>query len=131
MFIDREVFLHLCDTNSALYIQANIKLWVLTGDKQETAINIGYSCNLLNEEMKEMFIVDQTDEEGAKAAIRNALNKIRDVIGMAQKEDEELLDDNVSIKSTQMDDLGDTANFAMVLSGAALVSLMAILVQMR
>ncbi|XP_071844250.1 phospholipid-transporting ATPase ID-like isoform X2 [Apostichopus japonicus] len=104
--------------------KANIKLWVLTGDKQETAINIGYSCNLLNEEMKEMFIVDQTDEEGAKAAIRNALNKIRDVIGMAQKEDEELLDDNVSIKSTQMDDLGDTANFAMVLSGAALAHIL-------
>eukprot|EP00002_Diphylleia_rotans_P003086 TRINITY_DN12068_c0_g1_i3.p1 TRINITY_DN12068_c0_g1~~TRINITY_DN12068_c0_g1_i3.p1 ORF type:complete len:1169 (+),score=197.15 TRINITY_DN12068_c0_g1_i3:63-3569(+) len=26
---------------------ANIKLWVLTGDKQETAINIGHSCNIL------------------------------------------------------------------------------------
>eukprot|EP00095_Tigriopus_kingsejongensis_P007761 maker-scaffold154_size301342-snap-gene-0.15 protein:Tk07761 transcript:maker-scaffold154_size301342-snap-gene-0.15-mRNA-1 annotation:"isoform e" len=28
-------------------IDANIKVWVLTGDKQETAINIGHSCNLL------------------------------------------------------------------------------------
>ncbi|KAF6036322.1 ATP10A [Bugula neritina] len=26
---------------------ANIKVWVLTGDKQETAINIGYACGLL------------------------------------------------------------------------------------
>lgn len=24
-----------------------IKLWVLTGDKQETAINIGYRCSLI------------------------------------------------------------------------------------
>lgn len=30
---------------------AGIKLWVLTGDRQETAINIGYSCKLLTEEM--------------------------------------------------------------------------------
>ena len=26
---------------------AGITLWMLTGDKEETAINIGYSCNLL------------------------------------------------------------------------------------
>uniref|UniRef100_A0A8C5P6N5 Phospholipid-transporting ATPase n=1 Tax=Leptobrachium leishanense TaxID=445787 RepID=A0A8C5P6N5_9ANUR len=30
----------------------NIKVWVLTGDKQETAINIGFSCKLLSEEME-------------------------------------------------------------------------------
>ncbi|TGZ68511.1 hypothetical protein CRM22_004223 [Opisthorchis felineus] len=29
-------------------IQAGISVWVLTGDKQETAINIGYSCRLLS-----------------------------------------------------------------------------------
>jgi len=27
--------------------QASIKVWMLTGDKQETAINIGFSCKLL------------------------------------------------------------------------------------
>ena len=29
--------------------RAGIKLWVLTGDKIETAINIGYSCRLLDD----------------------------------------------------------------------------------
>ena len=29
--------------------RAGIKLWVLTGDKIETAINIGYSCKLLDD----------------------------------------------------------------------------------
>jgi phospholipid-translocating ATPase len=33
---------------------ANIKIWVLTGDKQETAINIGYSSRLLTENMQEV-----------------------------------------------------------------------------
>ncbi|XP_049937376.1 phospholipid-transporting ATPase ID isoform X2 [Schistocerca serialis cubense] len=37
---------------------AGIKIWVLTGDKQETAINIGYSCQLLTDEMADTFIVD-------------------------------------------------------------------------
>uniref|UniRef100_H2YBK6 Phospholipid-transporting ATPase n=1 Tax=Ciona savignyi TaxID=51511 RepID=H2YBK6_CIOSA len=36
---------------------ANIKIWVLTGDKQETAVNIGYSCNMLTEEMKNNVVV--------------------------------------------------------------------------
>uniref|UniRef100_A0A452IYM3 Phospholipid-transporting ATPase n=1 Tax=Gopherus agassizii TaxID=38772 RepID=A0A452IYM3_9SAUR len=36
---------------------ANIKIWVLTGDKQETAMNIGYSCHMLTDTMNEIFIV--------------------------------------------------------------------------
>ena len=34
-----------------------IKLWVLTGDKIETAINIGYSCSLLDHSM-DQYIID-------------------------------------------------------------------------
>ena len=30
---------------------AGIKVWVLTGDKVETAINIGYSCKLLDDDL--------------------------------------------------------------------------------
>jgi magnesium-transporting ATPase (P-type) len=37
--------------------KAGIKVWVLTGDKTETAINIGFSCRLLNQKM-EMYIID-------------------------------------------------------------------------
>uniref|UniRef100_A0A3Q3RQU2 Phospholipid-transporting ATPase n=1 Tax=Mastacembelus armatus TaxID=205130 RepID=A0A3Q3RQU2_9TELE len=44
--------------------KADIKIWVLTGDKQETAENIGYSCNMLREEMKEVFIVAASTTEG-------------------------------------------------------------------
>lgn len=35
----------------AALIKAEIYVWVLTGDKQETAINIGYSCKLLSQGM--------------------------------------------------------------------------------
>uniref|UniRef100_A0A671W4U2 Phospholipid-transporting ATPase n=1 Tax=Sparus aurata TaxID=8175 RepID=A0A671W4U2_SPAAU len=36
---------------------ADIKIWVLTGDKLETAMNIGYSCNMLRDDMNEVFVV--------------------------------------------------------------------------
>ena len=41
---------------------AGIKVWVLTGDKVETAINIGYSCKLLKEGMT-IHIVDVEKSE--------------------------------------------------------------------
>jgi P-type E1-E2 ATPase len=33
-------------------MKAGIKVWVLTGDKIETAINIAFSCKLINQDMK-------------------------------------------------------------------------------
>lgn len=45
--------------------QAGIKLWVLTGDKVETAINIGFSCNLLGNDMELLVLkTDVSDSDG-------------------------------------------------------------------
>ncbi|KAH7307649.1 hypothetical protein KP509_22G070700 [Ceratopteris richardii] len=35
---------------------AGIKIWVLTGDKVETAINIGFACSLLRQDMKQIIV---------------------------------------------------------------------------
>lgn len=43
--------------------EAGIKIWVLTGDKIETAINIGYSCKVLSNEM-EQYIIDKDSTDG-------------------------------------------------------------------
>ncbi|GAV83573.1 E1-E2_ATPase domain-containing protein/HAD domain-containing protein [Cephalotus follicularis] len=45
--------------------QAGIKLWVLTGDKMETAINIGFACSLLRQGMKQIIINSETPENKA------------------------------------------------------------------
>ena len=42
---------------------AGIQVWVLTGDKTETAINIGFSCKLLDNKQKICIIDAQTPEE--------------------------------------------------------------------
>ena len=41
-------------------LRAGIHIWVLTGDKQETAINIGHSCKLLQTGMHHIVIDDDS-----------------------------------------------------------------------
>ncbi|XP_053734423.1 phospholipid-transporting ATPase IA isoform X1 [Synchiropus splendidus] len=41
-------------------MKADIKIWILTGDKQETAINIGHSCKLLTKNMGMLVINEDT-----------------------------------------------------------------------
>ncbi|XP_044051942.1 phospholipid-transporting ATPase ID-like [Siniperca chuatsi] len=57
--------------------KADIKMWVLTGDKQETAENIGYSCNLLREEMNEVFVVSGNSPEDVRQELRNARTSMK------------------------------------------------------
>ncbi|KAL1533410.1 putative phospholipid-transporting ATPase 4 [Salvia divinorum] len=42
--------------------QAGLKIWVLTGDKMETAINIGFSCSLLRQGMKQICITSMNTD---------------------------------------------------------------------
>lgn len=49
--------------------KAGIKIWVLTGDRQETAINIGMSCKLLAEDMNLLIINEETKEDTRKNMI--------------------------------------------------------------
>uniref|UniRef100_A0A674D6A1 Phospholipid-transporting ATPase n=1 Tax=Salmo trutta TaxID=8032 RepID=A0A674D6A1_SALTR len=51
--------------------KADIKIWVLTGDKQETAENIGYSCNMLREEMNDIFIVSANNSDDVRQELRS------------------------------------------------------------
>ncbi|KAH8909830.1 phospholipid-translocating P-type ATPase [Coniochaeta sp. PMI_546] len=55
--------------------QAGIKVWVLTGDRQETAINIGMSCKLLSEDMMLLIVNEETP-----AATRDNIQKKLDAI---------------------------------------------------
>ncbi|CAF1125108.1 unnamed protein product [Adineta ricciae] len=52
--------------------RAQIKIWMLTGDKIETAENVGYSCRLLTNEMMIHKIDVDTEDE-----VANALERFR------------------------------------------------------
>jgi magnesium-transporting ATPase (P-type) len=53
--------------------QAGIKIWVLTGDKKETAINISHSCKHFSNEMEKLIITDLKD----KKQIEKLLNEFK------------------------------------------------------
>ncbi|KAE9970963.1 hypothetical protein BLS_004676 [Venturia inaequalis] len=55
---------------------AGIKIWVLTGDRQETAINIGMSCKLISEDMT-LLIVNEESHEATRANLQKKLDAIR------------------------------------------------------
>ncbi|KAJ0683293.1 putative P-type phospholipid transporter [Helianthus annuus] len=58
--------------------QAGIKIWVLTGDKMETAINIGFACSLLRQGMKQIVITLESPEiiAAEKAGDKNSIAKV-------------------------------------------------------
>mmetsp|Transcript_5502 Transcript_5502/g.8124 ORF Transcript_5502/g.8124 Transcript_5502/m.8124 type:complete len:1247 (-) Transcript_5502:43-3783(-) len=64
--------------------KGQIKIWVLTGDKQETAKNIGFACDLLNTDM-ELIELSNTDPKLLSNELENAFFKYKD-----QAEDIEL-----------------------------------------
>jgi phospholipid-transporting ATPase len=56
--------------------EAGIKVWVLTGDRQETAINIGMSCKLISEDMT-LLIVNEHNKAATRENLEKKLTAIR------------------------------------------------------
>ncbi|KAG0173340.1 hypothetical protein DFQ28_008776 [Apophysomyces sp. BC1034] len=61
----------------AVLAQAGIKIWVLTGDKIETAINIGFACNLLTKEML-LISVNAHDEQDTLEQLRRSQREVEE-----------------------------------------------------
>lgn len=54
---------------------AGIKVWVLTGDKIETAVNIGVSAGLLDSNM-DQYIIDETASNAISIRLEEIKKKI-------------------------------------------------------
>ena len=63
------------DLTIDLLKKAGIKIWMLTGDKIETAINIGHSTNLLTRS-SELLIIDGEENEKILSSINEEYNKV-------------------------------------------------------
>ncbi|XP_060234538.1 phospholipid-transporting ATPase FetA isoform X4 [Meriones unguiculatus] len=57
--------------------KAKVKVWVLTGDKQETAVDTAYSCRIFRDEMDGVFVVEGTDRETVLQELRTARKKMK------------------------------------------------------
>lgn len=56
---------------------AGIRLWVLTGDKTETAVDIAYSCNLFSQGMELIFLTNSADVAAASERLATAEKSIK------------------------------------------------------
>uniref|UniRef100_A0A3P9JG78 Phospholipid-transporting ATPase n=1 Tax=Oryzias latipes TaxID=8090 RepID=A0A3P9JG78_ORYLA len=56
--------------------KAGLQIWVLTGDKQETAVNIAYACKLLDPE-EELLTLNADSQEACKLLLEESLHYIQ------------------------------------------------------
>ncbi|MFS8034822.1 putative P-type phospholipid transporter [Helianthus anomalus] len=59
--------------------KADMKVWVLTGDKQETAISIGYSSRLLTSNMHQV-VINSNSKMSSKTSLEDALITCRNFL---------------------------------------------------
>ncbi|GAB6028351.1 hypothetical protein CHUAL_002521 [Chamberlinius hualienensis] len=105
---------------------ADIKIWVLTGDKQETAINIGYSCQLLTDEMVDTFIVDGHEFDDVEIQLNKFRESIRSMISQhkagATSTCSVVTFDSTNIQSDDQEEQSDGfGGFALIVNGYSLV----------
>lgn len=75
---------------------AGIKIWVLTGDRQETAINIGMSCKLISEDMT-LLIINEETAEATRANLQKKLEAVKSQAGAGDLEALALIIDGKSL----------------------------------
>ncbi|XP_065129817.2 probable phospholipid-transporting ATPase IA isoform X6 [Paramisgurnus dabryanus] len=60
-------------------MKADIKIWILTGDKQETAINIGHSCKLLTKNMG-LLVINEDTLDGTRETLSHHCGMLGDAL---------------------------------------------------
>ncbi|KAJ6651157.1 hypothetical protein lerEdw1_000754, partial [Lerista edwardsae] len=60
-------------------MKADIKIWILTGDKQETAINIGHSCKLLRKNMG-LILINEGSLDGTRETLSHHCSTLGDAL---------------------------------------------------
>ncbi|KAJ3613848.1 hypothetical protein NHX12_020093, partial [Muraenolepis orangiensis] len=63
-------------------LKAHINIWILTGDKQETAVNIGHSCGLLKKSTR-LLMVNEDTLDGTREALKQHCDSLRDCSELA------------------------------------------------
>uniref|UniRef100_A0A8D0GFG8 Phospholipid-transporting ATPase n=1 Tax=Sphenodon punctatus TaxID=8508 RepID=A0A8D0GFG8_SPHPU len=62
-----------------MLMKADIKIWILTGDKQETAINIGHSCKLLRKNMG-LIVINEGSLDGTREILSHHCSTLGDAL---------------------------------------------------
>ncbi|XP_027622758.1 probable phospholipid-transporting ATPase VB [Tupaia chinensis] len=105
------------DTIAALR-EAGIQLWVLTGDKQETAVNIAYSCGLLDQ-TDTVYSINTESQETCESILNCALEEIKQFLE-PPKSDYELFGFHLSSETPSTTSGAGIPEFGLVIDGKTL-----------
>ncbi|KAG4139970.1 hypothetical protein ERO13_D07G227800v2 [Gossypium hirsutum] len=89
--------------------QAGINIWVLTGDKKGTAINIGYACSLLRHGMKEILVILENPGIAAVERDTEDFAKASEIV-------EKQIDEGISQVTG-----GSSTQFGLIIDGQSLI----------
>uniref|UniRef100_A0A8C5N4Y1 Phospholipid-transporting ATPase n=1 Tax=Leptobrachium leishanense TaxID=445787 RepID=A0A8C5N4Y1_9ANUR len=76
-------------------MKADIRIWILTGDKQETAINIGHACRLLTKNMG-LLVINEGSLDSTREILSHHCGKLGDAL--RKENDFALIIDGKSLK---------------------------------
>ncbi|XP_024380189.1 phospholipid-transporting ATPase 3 isoform X3 [Physcomitrium patens] len=93
--------------------RAGIKIWMLTGDKLETAINIAYACSLVNNETKQFVLNSDVKEIRDIEDRGDAVMTAQAVSSLVKQRMEEYLD--------EAERVADDVDMALVIDGRCLM----------
>ena len=96
---------------------AGLKIWVLTGDKQETAINVGQACRMLRPST-ELLVVDAECFPGVEQQLSDALTRLE----YTQAKIDRFANDKILIKAIRRKIKAeiDRQHFALIINGHSL-----------
>lgn len=95
-------------------MDADIKIWLLTGDKQETAINIGISSRLISPAMK-ILVLNVKVERDCRLVLEYFVEKIKE----RERDEERFLQDYESSSKVGIE-LPERDRYALVVNGESL-----------
>ncbi|EAL69268.1 transmembrane protein [Dictyostelium discoideum AX4] len=94
-------------------LNSNIKVWIITGDKQETAINIGYSCKLLSHS-NQLFIINSNSRDNCEQQLNNIINNLNEI--------ENNNNNNLNNSNNNNNNLNNNNNnYSLVIDGESLI----------
>ncbi|KAL9558275.1 hypothetical protein MBANPS3_000975 [Mucor bainieri] len=77
--------------------KAGIKIWVLTGDKLETAINIGYASNLLDGDMRLWTVRGEDEADKVMQRLVDTSDKLDEIEAKYEQEEEATIKENALV----------------------------------
>ena len=99
--------------------EADIKIWMLTGDKLSTAYNIGLSCNLINKSIKTFFIEGKERQVDSNLKVINIEEQEQVIINFV-KEYKHFIGD---IEGAYMKDNNSLKKFGILVDEKALLTI--------